>query len=300
MALYDGAVRLQRDVLSTAIRSLTAAVSIARAAKSGRSSTVARLYWRCARNQRCVPGTFRFPFGRIHYVDIQSLLSQYQDIFLSRVYEVSMLTRAPYIVDCGGNIGLSVIWFKQKYPHARVMVFEADPAIAGVLESNIHNLRLEDVEVIPAALDLDTGSVTFHTDGADGGRVGNGDGLIVECVRLSDRISEPVDILKVDVEGSEYGIIRDLCNTGKIGLIRHIICELHGYEATQRQIGALWNDLSNAGFRITVTSAHTAEWMPGPPDPTPFPSAQSAKFLLHLHAWQVERSDPRDVSGTMI
>ena len=288
MAAGTGVVRFRRDGLNSMVQAINEAIAVAFMAKKTRSSTFARLRWKSARMPRRTPGTFRFPFGCVRYVDVQSLMGQYSDIFIKRIYDVSGLGDAPCIVDCGGNVGLSVIWFKQRYPHSKVIVFEADPIIADVLAANVRNLRLEAVEVVQAAVGATTGPVTFQADGADGGRIDTGTGLTVGSVRLSDRIDQPVDILKIDIEGSEYAVINDLCHSGKIGLIRNIICELHGYDATQAQMGALWNNLSNAGFRMTVASGGTAEWMPGPPDSTPFPAARSAKFLLQMHAWRPE------------
>jgi hypothetical protein len=55
------------------------------------------------------------------------LENMFGELFLSQVYAVHKLPDRPYIIDCGGNIGLSVIWFKQRYPQARITVFEADP-----------------------------------------------------------------------------------------------------------------------------------------------------------------------------
>lgn len=52
------------------------------------------------------------------------------------------------ILDCGGNIGMSVIWFKQRYPRARITVFEADPQTADLLEENVRTLGLASVTVV--------------------------------------------------------------------------------------------------------------------------------------------------------
>jgi hypothetical protein len=47
----------------------------------------------------------------------------------------------------------------------------------------------------------------------------------------------------------------------------------------QDQVAELWTALSQAGFRITVSDAVCDE-LPGPPMPTPFLSAPSAKYLV--------------------
>ena len=50
-----------------------------------------------------------------------AMLSLYREIFLDHGNEVAGLGDAPVILDCGGNIGMSVIWFKQRYPRARII-----------------------------------------------------------------------------------------------------------------------------------------------------------------------------------
>jgi FkbM family methyltransferase len=251
-----------------------------------RSWTCVRLFWRGERTPRRVPGAFQFPFGQVRYVDAAAMSTLYREIFLDHEYEVAGLGDAPTIIDCGGNIGMSVIWFKQRYPGACITVFEADPAIAEVLEENVQTLGLTSVEVVRAAVGGSAGQVTFVPEGSLSGYVSNGPGITVEAVRLSERISEPVDFLKIDIEGSEFDLIRDLCASGKIGLVRHLSCELHVQPEVQDKVAELWMNLSQAGFRITVRNAILYEELAGPPVPTPFPAARSGKYLIWLYAWR--------------
>lgn len=46
--------------------------------------------------------------------------------------------------------------------------------------------------------------------------------MSVDVVLLSDLITEPVDYLKVDIEGSEFGVLKDLCATGKMGSVNFV------------------------------------------------------------------------------
>ena len=45
--------------------------------------------------------------------------------------------RPPVIIDCGGNIGLSVRWFAQRFPEARVVVIEPDERNFDMLQRNL-------------------------------------------------------------------------------------------------------------------------------------------------------------------
>jgi FkbM family methyltransferase len=250
------------------------------------SMTSVRLHLLRYRVPPRVGGTFRFRFGRVRYVDAWSLQAQYEEIFTKRGYEVTGLGDNPHIIDCGGNIGLSVIWFKRRYPGARITVFEADPALAEILDMNVRRCGLRSVEVVRAAVGADSTPVTFVPEGSDMGYVGAGPGIAVRSVRLSECLCRPVDLLKVDIEGSEYALLGDLCATGRIALVKNIVCEVHGRGAVQEQAVRLWDDLGQAGFRLTVAGARVTPFVPGPPEPTPFPGAGSGKFVLHLYAWR--------------
>ncbi len=252
-----------------------------------RSLVIPRLLWRRWRSPSRSSGVFRFPFGQVRYNDAAALLSLYLEMFLQHGYEVHGLGEAPVILDCGGNIGLSALWFKQRYPKARLKVFEADPAIADILEENILTNRLHAVEVVRAAVSEVAGSVTFIPDGAVSGRIGEGPGVTVPAVQLSEHIaSQPVDLLKIDIEGSEYGVVRDLCQSGQINWVKHIICEIHGNSEVQEQIAELWSNLSKAGFRLVVREARVLAELPGPSEPTPFTGADCSKFLMWVYAWR--------------
>ncbi|HEY8287581.1 MAG TPA: FkbM family methyltransferase [Chloroflexota bacterium] len=234
---------------------------------------------------------FRFPFGQIHYVDAVSLSQQYDDIFVGRGYEVLGLDGAVRIMDCGGNIGLSAIWFKRRYPGATIVVFEADPTIARVLEQNLHRCGIQQVTVVQAAVGAHAGTASFLPNNSDGGYVVTGSGLAVPAVRLVDMLDGPIDILKIDIEGSEFSLLMDLCYSGRASLVKHIICEIHGGTNVQKQFGEVWDALTQAGFCIAVRSATSVpEGVQGTgSDPTPFSGLASAGFQLNLYAWRPSR-----------
>jgi FkbM family methyltransferase len=263
-----------------------ACLSAVRVAKRTHSLTAARLRWLSRRRRSKGSGYFRFTFGRVHYVDALDLESIFADIFLSKVYQLSTLPERPYIIDCGGNIGLSAIWFKLHYPQASITVFEADSSLAKILSENVNSIALNDVEVVGAAVTDRNGPIPFARKGSLTGHVTSSPGMVVEGIRLSDRLNKAVDLLKINIEGSEFCLLRDLCATGIINLIRHLICEIHGSSRIQSQIHRLLKELCDCGFALTVAGAVMHPDLPGPPDPTPFTYVKSGKFTLWLYAWR--------------
>jgi FkbM family methyltransferase len=249
--------------------------------------TLARLSWIARRQPRYTAGHFQFSFGDLRYRDALVLKYQYREIFVERDYDFVCSHDAPVILDCGGHIGLSVIWFKQRYPQSRVTVFEADPTTAEVLASNTNVVKLKDVEIIQAAVWNQSGIVSFANDGADAGRIDNRAGQQeVRSVRLADFIREPVDLLKLDIEGAEYSVVSDLSESGKIQLVRRLICEIHSRPEDRDQIAALLSALVQSGFKISFNHARSAPDLRGDAEPTPFVAVPDGKCLLHLYAWR--------------
>jgi FkbM family methyltransferase len=236
---------------------------------------------------RFVPGERQFGFGLVRFMDGWSFASQFEDIFMRQVYDF-VSDSPPRILDCGGNVGLSVIRFKQRFPQSRITVFEADPSIAEVLEKNLRTLGLDDVEIVKAAAWTAAGMVGFARDGGDGGRLSNDSRHEVPAVRLADWITEPVDMLKVDIEGAEFELLADLCATGKILQVRRIICELHKRDDVDfDQVCSLMAALSHHGFRVCVSHGRSAPCLGGGArQPTPFPAIEDGKFLLEVYAWK--------------
>ncbi len=253
-------------------------------AKTG-SLTYPRILWRVLRSPRFTPGNLRVASGRVRYLDAVSLLTTYRQIFVEGIYQVDGLGATPMIIDCGGNIGLSVIAFKRRYPQARILTFEADPALAATLAQNIKALRLADVTVEAKAVAATRGDIMFHPNGADGGHVVASDearAIAVPAVRLSDLIEGPVDLLKLDIEGSEYDVIADLSQSGQIAQVKRLICEVHGNPATQQRFAELWERLNDAGFRLSLHYARVG----GDPEETPFPAIPGIYYAVLVYAWR--------------
>lgn len=248
-----------------------------------------RMLWRTLRKPHRTRGEMRLPFGRIHYADADSLRTTYHQIFVQGIYQMDGLGNTPKIIDCGGNIGLSVIACKLRYPRARIVVFEADPALAAILAWNIKNLGMADVTIEAKAVGAANGYALFQPDGAVDGHVISPDGVTehanaisVPAVRLSDLIDDSVDLLKLDIEGSEYDVISDLSQSGKLAQVRSLICEAHGSPSTQRQFAELWQQLTEAGFRLSLYDARVG----GEPRETPFSVIPGKDYAVIVYAWR--------------
>ena len=78
--------------------------------------------------------------------DVENFHILYKDIFCRRLYHFHCGRPDPFILDCGSNIGMSVLYSKHVFPDARVVAFEPDPVVLPYLRENIESNGLRDVE----------------------------------------------------------------------------------------------------------------------------------------------------------
>ena len=136
-------------------------------------------------------------------------------------FDVTPEKTEPTVIDCGANIGVSVLEFKSRWPSARVICFEPDPDAFRLLEMNIERNGVPNVQCIEAAVWDTEGRVRLFGElghGADsrgnsiqaswGDRPGSSS-VEVACKRLSKYLTEPVALLKLDVEGAEERVLRE-------------------------------------------------------------------------------------------
>lgn len=183
-------------------------------------------------------------------------LQSLHEIFIDEVYKFNSLNDKPLIIDCGSNIGMSVIFFKRLFPKAKVIGFEPDPEIFEFLESNIHNFGLCNVELINKAVWIKEDQVYFQPDGSLGGHLTTDQDkntIMVDTVRLKEFLNEPVDFLKIDIEGAEYEVLQDCAD--KLVNVHDIFVEYHGKSGHPQMIGELLILLKSAGFRVYVSEA---------------------------------------------
>ncbi len=87
--------------------------------------------------------TTHFRGHTLHVHDQASFRLGYSELFNEEIYKFRSQKANPYIIDCGSNMGMSIIYFKSLFPDSRIVGFEADPYVFSFLKKNIQSFGSE-------------------------------------------------------------------------------------------------------------------------------------------------------------
>lgn len=197
--------------------------------------------WRIAGS----PIWFYSPFELIHGIN---------EIFIDEVYKQPLPSNA-FILDCGANIGLSVIYLKKICPAAQIIAFEPDPINFDLLQKNIRSFNLDNVELKQSAVWKENTRLNFNISGSmSSGLHANSDRSIeVTAIRLKDFLSREIDFLKIDIEGAELEVIRDVENV--LTCVKTMFLEYHGRFDQNKELLELLEIVHKAGFEFYLREA---------------------------------------------
>jgi FkbM family methyltransferase len=205
-------------------------------------------------HRRYEPFVTNYPGFPCSVIDKSSFLSAYHEIFEREIYKFETSNPKPRIVDCGANIGLSVLYFKKLYPDATITAFEPDPRALAALRANVLAIKASDVTIVPQAVAKSDGTLQFFSEGADGGRVSTEHDtksiISIATERLSPHLAHTVDFLKIDIEGAELEVLEE--TQGSLGNVRAIFVEYHSLASKPQELDKILSILSGAGFRYYV------------------------------------------------
>jgi FkbM family methyltransferase len=193
-------------------------------------------------------------------------LDVFRQIFIFDEYSCVRDIHSPYLIfDLGANVGYSSAYLLSKFPTAAVVAVEPDPANFELCRKNLAPYGDRAQIVLGAAwskrskLALSRGTFGDGREWATEVKEsqGNGDLAVVEgwdipsLVRLTDK--QQIDLLKVDIEGSEVQIFG--ANSSEwLPKVRNICIELHGRQCDEMFFSSLKDfeyELSHSG-ELTV------------------------------------------------
>lgn len=215
-----------------------------------------RLHFKWSKDARYrVREDVRFLEYSVTVPDSQTFVGQFEEIFLKESYKFTSPTSEPVIIDCGANIGMSCLYFKRLWPHSRIIAFEPDLRLFGILGKNLSKNGINDVRLVNEAIWVENTAIKFSVEGADGGSVYGTEHLTeVKAVRLKDLLQshESVDMLKIDIEGAEDLVVID-CGDD-LRRVRNIFIEYHSWNGKDQKLGEILSVLEANGFRYRLES----------------------------------------------
>lgn len=200
---------------------------------------------------------------KVQFCTFGSLAYLFDEIFLGQEYSFAAGNQSPFIIDCGSNIGMSILFFKMMYPNSAILAFEPDKEAFLCLETNVRANELQSVEVHNKAVSKEEGRIDFYYDPDNPGSFSMStvqermpkQRRTVEAVRLSRYIDREVDFLKMDVEGAEGGIVEELSNEGRLIYIRQMVIEYHHHIVKDTDsFSQMLRVLENARFGYQIQS----------------------------------------------
>lgn len=175
------------------------------------------------------------------------------EIFSDRIYDCDLDPGSVRrIVDLGGNVGYSCLFWCEKYPNASVLTFEPHPAHCRLLQWHLDkNGYANRVKLVASAAGVRAEIANF-TDDDDGSAIvqdGLAGSMRVQVADVFQAVSDtPIDILKMDIEGSEYAILAD---PRFEALAARTECVLLEWHARDEQGEAFCRDrLASLGFTV--------------------------------------------------
>ena len=159
----------------------------------------------------------------------------FNQIFLYEGYKIDFGFEPEVIVDLGANIGLSAVYFKNKYPNSRIVCIEPELSNFNLLQKNVE--LYENITCLNAAIWCENKNLAVNDQG-----LGHWGYMVQETTSKSNELIKAysidqlmhemglsrIDVLKIDIEGSEKELFEKnyrnwLCK------VRAIIIELHDH-----------------------------------------------------------------------
>jgi FkbM family methyltransferase len=194
------------------------------------------------------------------FSDATTFLGGIIELFHENKYQFTASKKDPLILDCGANIGLSVLYFKKMYPKSIIHAFEPDLELFEMLKQNIESFGLSDVFLHNSAIWVENSEVAFFSEGGFSGRISDdelGKSERVQCERLSDLLDKKIDFLKLDIEGAEVEVIEDCRDS--LHNIDHLFIEYHSQAGKKQQLDVILKRLTDAGFKYQIKDVFSAK-----------------------------------------
>lgn len=153
--------------------------------------------------------------------------------FIAEQYKLPGLVEpepGDYVFDLGGCFGETAFWFSRLVGETgRVFCFEPVPENYQILEENLRTNKVKNIISVNMAVGDLVGEIRML--GSGGGATSSWEGNPVPCITIDEYISrfrlEKVDMIKMDIEGSELKALQGAVETLKRFKPKLAVCVYH-------------------------------------------------------------------------
>ena len=206
----------------------------------------------------------------IEFIDRKQLWLMMEELLFSEEYYCQFSHSAPYVLDCGTNIGLAIYYIKHYYPEAHIEGFEPWKTAFDCAVRNVERNAWKNVTIHHAAVGKQENVMQLTVvaeNSLAGSLVGRLDEMIkrkhwkksvenVKVVKLSDYINRPVDFIKMDIEGLENVVLEEIRE--KLTNVSQIFIEYHyAPNMKDNSLREILNILSDSGFIYEVSKSRS-------------------------------------------
>ena len=161
----------------------------------------------------------------------------FKQVYLYRFYDTEFAFEPKTIIDCGANIGITTVFLKNKFPNAKVIAVEPETSNVEMLQMNTKDLPGVEIEAkglwgrecyLEIVEGYDKMAWSFKVNEVDSFKEG-----AIPAISIPKLIEKynltSIDILKIDIEGSEENVFQEDISSW-ISMVKVLIIELHDWQ----------------------------------------------------------------------
>ena len=167
-------------------------------------------------------------------------LDIFYEIFYKKAYAFSFSKNAEMIMDAGANIGLATIYFLNQFPDCKVISVEPDPTNVEVFKKNLAvEIKKQKIFLVEGAIGLTDGfafmssAVLKYNSKILEDQKSFVEKIDVKVISMNNFFKQysidKIDILKIDIEGSEIQLFTD--DVKWLERVKEIVMEVHSARA---------------------------------------------------------------------
>ena len=137
-----------------------------------------------------------------------------------------------------------------------ILCFEPDDKNFGLLQKNILSHNLKNIDAKKEAVWVEDCWLYFKQEGNMNSKIENiesANTTKIKASRLKDFLNKKVDFLKLDIEGAEYQVLKDI--QGNLNFVTNLFIEYHGTFSQNHELLEIFKIITQSGFTFYIKEA---------------------------------------------